>query len=86
MAKFVQIYENRVEKSILTFRGQDFTCTMVEDEDGGNIHSLEKALEFQIEKAFHDDENIEEICAIVEDIEIDGYSRLEQLEELENFE
>ena len=86
MAKFVQIYENRVEKSILTFRGQDFTCTMVADEDGGNIHSLEKALEFQIEKAFHDDENIEEICDLVNLIEQDSFSRLDDLEELGCFE
>jgi len=86
MAKFVQIYENRVEKSILTFRGQEFTCTMIEDEDRGGARSLEKSLDTQIELAFPNDENIEEICELVCEIEMDDLMRLDDLEELENFE
>jgi len=30
LAKFIQIYENNVEKYILTFKGQELTCTTVE--------------------------------------------------------
>jgi len=86
MAKFVQIYENRVEKSILTFRGQDFTCTMVEDEDRGGAKSIEKVLDIQVEEAFPDDEDIEEICDLVNLIEQDSFSRLDDLEELGCFE
>ena len=86
MAKFVQIYENRIEKSILTFRGQEFTCTMVEDENRCNATSIEKALDIQLEKTFPDDENIEEICEIVNDIEYDDTERLNDLERLEEFE
>ena len=86
MAKFVQIYENRVEKSILTFREQEFTCTMIENEDRGGARSLEKSLDIQVEEAFPDDENIEEICEVVSDIELDDMMRLDLLEELENFE
>jgi len=86
MAKFVQIYENRIEKFILTFRGQEFTCTMIENENGNSATSIEKALDFQVEKAFSDDEDIEEILDLVNEIEYDDMMRLDNLEELENFE
>jgi DNA-directed RNA polymerase specialized sigma54-like protein len=86
MAKFVQIYENNIEKSILIFRGQEFTCTMVMNEDGSGATSLEKCLEIQIEEAFPNDEDIECICELVEEIEYDDADKLYFLEQLEDFE
>ena len=86
MAKFVQIYENRVEQSILTFRGQEFICTMIEDEDRGGATSLEKAIEYQLEEAFPDDEDIDEILELIDGIAYDSMDRLDRLEQLENFE
>ena len=86
MSKYIQIYENRIEKSILTFRGQEFTCTMVENEGGGGATSLEKCLDIQLENAFPDDEDIDEICELVNDIECGNMERIESLEQLENFE
>lgn len=86
MAKFIKSYENRVEKSVLTFRGREFTCTMIEDEDRCTATSLEKSLDIQVEEAFSEDEDIEEICELVDSIDLDEMTRLDALEVLESYE
>ncbi|HEY5561970.1 MAG TPA: hypothetical protein VIK72_09505 [Clostridiaceae bacterium] len=86
MAKLTRTYENMVDKTVLTFRGQDFTCTMIEDEEGGGSHSLEKCIDIQLRNTYPDDEDIDEILDLVDIIEMDDWERLENLERLEEFE
>lgn len=85
MAKLVKIYENGIEKTILTFRGQDFTLTVGEWEEDGMFRSKEKGLDIQVEEAFKDDPDIEEITEIIFNID-DPFDALENLEELESYE
>jgi hypothetical protein len=86
MAKLIKIYENGIEQTILTFRGKEFTETMVEDEEGeGYTVSKEKCLEYQVEKAFKDDPDIEEILDVVLNLS-DPYDVLEELESLDTYE
>lgn len=66
MAKFVKEFENGNIKNTLTFRGMNFTLTMVPH--GSGSRSLEKCFESQLLEAFSDDENIEDI---LEDIDVD---------------
>jgi len=66
MAKFTMVCENGIETSTLNFRGRDFTLTMGRWEEDGPITSKEKSLDIQIEEAYPDDENLEEIIDLLD--------------------
>lgn len=85
MAKFTKTFENGIIENRLTFRGKDFTLTMVPTNFGSK--SKEKTLETQVKNAFPDDSAIEEIAALADKLwcsgEDDIQEILEELEELE---
>ena len=86
LAKFIQIYENNVEKYILTFKGQELTCTTVEDENGKVVQS--GTLDTQFVNEFYNDfndEDFDKIIDIINEIQFDNINRLGNLKQLENF-
>lgn len=87
MAKYTKVWENGIETSTLNFRGQDFKLTMAEWEgnDPGHYTSKEKSLDDQIEEAYPDDENLDEIIDYVESLD-DDFDRENALEGLTNLE
>lgn len=88
MSKLVKTYENRVEKIELTFRGEVFSYSMIEDEDGGGRTSDKKCLSIQIADRFPEFENDEGFESIIDELECslsddDLFDALEELEMLE---
>ena len=87
MAKLVQIYENNVEKSILTFKGQELTYITVEDENGKATQS--GTLDTQFVNEFYNDfsdEDFDEIIDLINEIQFDHIDKLGSLKRLEDFE
>lgn len=87
MARYTKVYENGIETSTLNFRGKDFTLTMDhwEGNDEGHYTSKEKSLEDQIEEAYPDEENLDEIIDYVESLD-DYFNREDALEGLSKLE
>ncbi|KUO70172.1 MAG: hypothetical protein APF81_03870 [Desulfosporosinus sp. BRH_c37] len=73
MAKYSKVWGNGIETSTLNFRGQDFTLTMGVWKKNGPCISKEKNLVSQMEEAYPDDENLEEIVEAVESLDDDFY-------------
>jgi hypothetical protein len=85
MAKYTKVWEKGIETSTLNFRGRDFTLTMGVWEENGPCVGKEKDLVSQMEEAYPDDENLEEIVEAVESLDDDFYreAALEMLRSLE---
>ncbi|KUO77222.1 MAG: hypothetical protein APF81_08400 [Desulfosporosinus sp. BRH_c37] len=73
MAKYSKVWENGIETSTLNFRGQVFTLTMGVWKENGPCISKEKNLVIQMEEAYPDDENLEDIVEAVESLDDDFY-------------
>ena len=84
MAKYTKVWENGTETSILNFRGKDFTLAMSAFENGES-HGLTKSINIQIEEAYPDDEDIDEIMDWTESLD-DNFDRDDALEGLTEFE
>ena len=85
MAKYTQVWEIGIETSTLNFRGRDFTVTMGDWNGDGSCISKEKSLDIQIEEAYPDDEDLEEIIDLLEGLG-DTFDCEQSLEGLANFE
>lgn len=85
MARYTTVQENGIETSTLNFRGRDFTITMSAFDENGFSRSVEKCLDIQIEEAYPDDENLEEILDLLEGLG-DTFDWEESLNGLTNFE
>jgi hypothetical protein len=84
MAKYTKVWENGTEKSTLNFRGRDFTLAMSAFENGES-HGLGKGIDAQINEAYPDDEDLEEILDTLEILD-DSFDRDDALERLTEFE
>ena len=84
MAKYTKVWENGTETSTLNFRGKDFILAMSVFENGES-HGLTKAIDIQIEEAYPDDEDLDEIISYTESLD-DDFDRDDALERLTEFE
>lgn len=86
MVKVVKTFENETITMTLTFRGKEFTTTILPWESGKR-KSKEKLLSNQVEEFFKEDKNIEEIADIVDNIDFGMDDDIEEaLEQLVSFE
>jgi len=67
MAKLVITYENDTITKTLTFRGKTFTSAMPPWDEEKGCRTGDKGLSYYVHEAFEDDEEIEDICDIIED-------------------
>ena len=84
MAKYTKVWENGTETSTLNFRGKDFTLAMSAFENGES-HGLTKSIDIQIEEAYPDDEDLDEIIDYIGSLD-DDFDRDDALERLTEFE
>ena len=87
MAKLVLTYEDQIEKRELTFRGQVFDFSMI-PEGCGIKRGDKKGLDTQVEKAFPELANDDELMELIDQLNCEdhGCDICDLLDELEPWE